>query len=254
MKSLALTLAFIVGGFTTATANELVVSRSQPATPDAALSSFVTSFRAAITAKKPDYRKINAMFAPKVAAFSRSLDPLQPWFKSNAITADYLNEIIDVIVEQGPLQDGVAAPDYRTDALSMMAGMIGDGTNFGKIKEVPGALCAPAAWSYDVKAMKKFAASNDDQVSSLRFFSAPKAMLAKPKVSAKSVGELPAYVPLSFIYEKTTPENWGKFVSADGLTGFLKDDTEQLGFSQMHVCFGKVSGKYKVTGIFGYGL
>jgi hypothetical protein len=254
MKSLALILAFIVGNLTSATANELIVSRSQPATPDAALSAFITSFRAAITAKKPDYKKINAMFAPKVTAFTRSLDPLQPWFKSNSITADYLNEIVDVIVEQGPPQDGVATPDYRTDALSLMAGMIGAGSNLGKIEEVPGSLCAPAAWSYNVKAMKKFAASNNDQVSSLRFFSTPKAMLAKPKVSAKSVGELPAYVPLSFIYEKTTPENWGKFVSANGLTGFLKDDTEQLGFSQMHICFGKVSGKYKVTSIFGYGL
>ena len=254
MKPIILAFAVVIGNFTAASADELMVSRSQPAVPDAALSAFITAFRAAITAKKPDFKRINAMFAPKVAAFSRSLDPLQPWFKSEAITADYLNDIADIIVEQGPAQDGVAPPDYRRDALSLMAGMIGGGSNLGKIKEMPGSLCAPAAWSYDVKAMKKYAASNDDQVSSLRFFAATKVMLTKPKSTAKAAGELPAFVPLSFVYEKTTPENWGKFVAANGLTGYLPDDEGQLGFSQMHICFGKVSGKYKATGIFGYGL
>lgn len=229
-----------------------VVGLSQTVAPDAALTTFVASFRAAITANKPDYKKISLMFAPKLNAFSRSLDPLQPWHKHDAITADYLNEIADIIVEQGPPVDGNAEPDYRPDALAQMAGIMGP--SFGKIKEVPGQICSPAAWSYDLTAMKKFAASNDDQVSSLRFFAEPKVMRSKPKSSAKATGTLPALVPISFVFEKATPENWGKFISANGLTGFLPDDREQLGFSQMHVCFGKVSGKYKVTAIFGYGL
>jgi hypothetical protein len=256
MSKLVLRLVCLLGAFPSiADAAEYpVVGMSQSVSPDPDLKAFVASFHAAITAKKPDYKKINAMFAPRVAAFTRSLDPLQPWGKRDAITKDHLNEVVDVIVEQGPPQDGVAAPDYRPDALAMMANMIGDASHLGKIKEVPGSLCAPAAWSYDVKSMQKFAASNDDQISSLRFFAVTKTMLAKPKASAKSTGELPAYVPLSFIYEKNTPSNWGKFVSANGLTGFLRDDVAQLGFSQMHVCFGKVSGKYRVTGIFGYGL
>lgn len=249
----------IVGSLVLATlpawaAQSVTVGYKRQVTPDAQLTEFVSAFRAAITAKKPDYKKIDAMLAPKMSAFSRSLDPLAPWHKHDAITADYINEIANIIVEQGPPEDGVAAPDYRVDALAQMAHIIGDGSNFGKIKEVPGAICAPADWSYDAKAMKKFAASNDDQVGSLRFFAGTKMMLTKPKTTAKLVGELPAFVPISFIYEKSTPENWGKFISATGLTGYLQDDDAQLGFSQMHVCFGKVSGKYKVTGIFGYGL
>ena len=232
----------------------VTVGHKSQVPPDAQLTEFVTAFRAAITANKPDFKTITAMLAPKINAFSRSLDPLAPWHKHAAITADHLSEIAAIIVEQGPPQDDVAGPDYRVDALAQMARIIGDGSNFGKIKEVPGAICAPAAWSYDVKAAKTFAASNDDQVSSLRFFASAKTMLAKPKASANPIGELPAFVPISFIYEKSTPDNWGKYISANGLTGYLQDDDAQLGFSQMHVCFGKVSGQYKVTGIFGYGL
>lgn len=246
--------ALILAALPAVAAKSVTVGYQSQVTPDAQFMEFVTAFRAAITAKKPDYKKISTMLAPRINAFSRSLDPLAPWHKHDAITADHINEIADIIVEQGPPQDGVAEPDYRVDALAQMARMIGDGSNFGKIKEVPGAICAPAAWSYNVKAMKTFAASNDDQVSSLRFFASSKMMLAKPKASANPVGELPAYVPISFIYEKTTPDTWGKFISANGLTGYLQDDDAQLGFSQMHVCFGKVSGRYKVTGIFGYGL
>ncbi len=254
LRAACISGALVLATLPALSAQSVTVGYKSQVTPDAQLVEFVTAFRAAITAKTPDYKKIDAMLAPKVSAFSRSLDPLTPWHKHDAITADHINEIADIIVEQGPPQDGVAEPDYRVDALAQMARIIGDASNFGKIKELPAALCAPAAWSYDVKAIKKFAASNDDQVSSLRFFSGPKMMLTKPKVTAKPVDELPAFVPISFIYEKTTPDNWGKYISATGLTGYLQDDNAQLGFSQMHVCFGKVSGKYKVTGVFGYGL
>ncbi len=254
MKTGILALALVIGSVGAAAANELTITYGNTVKPDAKLQEFVDAFRGEITANVPDYKKINAMFAPQVKAFSRSLDPTAPWFKMKPIVSDYLDGIIDVIVEQAPLPDDAKQPDYRPDALSMMADILASGP-MGKIKDIPGAVCAPAAWSYDVAAAKKFAESQESEVSGLRFYGTNKTLLSKPKASAGAAGIVPAQVPLIFAYEKDSPEGWGHYQAANGVAGYMKDDAaKELHVSQMHVCFGKVSGKYKVTGIFGYGL
>jgi hypothetical protein len=235
-------------------AQSITVGLKSQVKPDAQLTEFVSLFRAAITAKKPDYKKISAMFAPKVSAFSRSLDPLAPWNQQEAIGADYLKEIANIIVEQGA-PEGTAEPDYRPDALAQMASIIGDGSNFGTIKELPNAICAPAEYKFSAKAITAFAKKYDNDAHSLRFYASASTLMSAAKAGAKSSGDVPAFTPIAVIYDAKVPEGWGHLAAANGISGYLKnDDREQLGFSQMHVCFGKVSGTYKVTGIFGYGL
>ena len=255
MKSGILALALVFGGLGSAGADELVISYGDTVKPDAELKAFVDKFRTAITAKRPDYDKINGMFAPRMKAFSRSLDPLQPWHKMAPITSNHLDEIIDVIVEQAPLPDDAKQPDYRPDALSMMADMLAAGP-MGEVKEIPGSVCAPAAWKFDADAVAAFLKTVDDSANSVRFYKDQTALLAKPKAGSKVIGTLPAFALASPYSKAIEPQGWTKLTSASGLSGYVRDDDSQeaLYLSQMHICFGKVSGKYKVTGIFGYGL
>ena len=236
-------------------ADDISISRRGVVEPDAELKAFVGQFEAAITAKKPDYKKIGKMFAPKVTTFQRSLDPLQPWNKTEPLTGDYLDGIIDIIVEQAPLPDDQPQPDYRPDALAMMAMML-DAGPLGEVKELPGAVCAPAQWSYDAAKVKAFAKKSDTGVSGMRFYKEDTPLFAKPKKGAKQAAMLPAYTLVAWDSPMDEPDNWMRVVSASGLEGHIADTDSNEGtyLSQMHVCFGKVSGKYKITGIFGYGL
>jgi hypothetical protein len=255
MKSGILALSLVLGGVGAAGADELVINYGNTVKPDAALKAFVGQFQAAIAAKKPDYKKINGMFAPKVKAFSRSLDPLQPWNKSDTLTSKYIDGIIDIIVEQAPLADNAPQPDYRLDALAMMAHMLASGT-LGSMKEIPGSVCAPAEWSYDTAKVAAFLKAADDSANSVRFYPDETPLFAKPKKAAKQIGAVPANSLVSPNSPVIEPDGWMKLTSAGGLSGYAHDDdTRTVHYlSQMHVCFGKVSGKYKVTGIFGYGL
>ena len=240
---------------TSANAGDITVSFGNTVKPDSQLAAFVESFRAAITAKKPDYAAINGMFAANMQAYSRSLDPSQPWRKMKPITANHLDEIIDVIVEQAPLPDDAKQPDYRPEALSMMAAMLNAGP-LGKLKELSGSICAPAARAYDVKAAKAFAKQQEASIGSLRFYRHPVALFAKADEASASAGDLPANVLANFSSKVMEPEGWAQLTTSGGITGFARETSynEPQYLSQMHVCFGKVSGQYKVTGIFGYGL
>ena len=255
MKSVFLPVILLAGAATSANAKDIAVSFGDTVKPDTELAAFVDGFQSAIMAKKPDYDAISSLFAPSMHAFSRSLDPSVPWNKMKPITANHIDEIIDVIVEQAPLPDDAKQPDYRPEALSMMASMLKAGP-LGKLKELPGSICAPAARAYDVKAAKSFAKQQGSSVGSLRFYRHPVALFAKADEASASAGDLPANVLANFSSKVMEPEGWAQLTTSGGITGFARETpyNEPQYLSQMHVCFGKVSGQYKVTGIFGYGL
>lgn len=236
-----------------ATAAELHVSHAGVVEPDAELRATVTELSAlAVKGREKDILKVETFFAPNVQSFVRSLDPFQPWKRVDDISGKYLTGVADIMVEQGELAAGMKVPDYQLEAMKMIATLIADGTPFGTLDDVPGAVCAPAAYKVDRKAALAFARKFELDAHSLRFYGGDVVLAEKPK--AKKGRVVPAGSLIMFDYHPDLPEGWGYYETAGGVKGYMADREDALGLSQNHVCFTKVKGKYRISAIFGYGL
>ena len=233
----------------------LTVGFRDPVKPDAELQAFVTDLkRLHVAPKMLDYKAIDAMFAPRVKAFTRGLDPFQAWHKLDDITSNYLAGAADIMVEQGELPEGAKRPDYRLDALKLIIEQVAKGDPFGTQKEAPGAVCAPAEYKVNRKAASKFAKKYELDAYSLRFYSQPVALYEKQTMKGELLGMIPPYTLMMFDYDPKAREPWALYESSSGIKGYLYDDQPALGLAQHHVCFGKVGGRYRITALFGYGL
>lgn len=236
-----------------AAAGELTVSRADAIQPDADLLKTMVEIRTlAAKGSKKNLRKIEALFAPEVKAFTRGLDPFQPWNPVDDLTGNYLHGVANVMVEQGEIEAGMPVPDYRLEAMKQVAALVGEGATFGALPEAPGAICAPAAYKVDRKAALAFAKHFELDAYSLRFFAEDVLLADKPRGKRGEI--VPANTLMMFDYDPGTPEGWGLYETAGGAKGYLKDRDDTLGLAQHHVCFAKVKGKYRITAIFGYGL
>jgi hypothetical protein len=234
--------------------NELIVGFEDVVKPDANLQAFVGHVRSLnVSSRNLDYRAIDALFAPRVKTFRKSLDPFQPWSKSAVIRSDYLKGAADIMVEQGELEEGAPVPDYRPDAMKMIVEQLSRGEPFGTIKEMPGAVCTPAVYTVDRKAALAFAGKYRLDAYSLRFYSTGAMLLARPRSPAVTA-HVPPYALMMFDHDPTAPEGWGRYETSDGIKGYMPDRDDTLGLAQHHVCFGKIKGKYRITALFGYGL
>jgi hypothetical protein len=157
------------------------------------------------------------------------------------------------MVEQGDLEEGVPTPDYRPDAMKVIVGQIGSGEPFGTLKEVPGAVCAPAEYAVDRKAALAFAKKFELDAYSLRFYAKGIALVPRP-LSAAVRARIPPYTLMMFDYDPTVPGRWGRYETSDGTSGYMEDRDDTLNLAQHHVCFAKVRGRYKIVALFGYGL
>lgn len=234
-------------------AADLTVTDADVMTPDAELQATVAAFRAVTaTGKKSNIRKAEAFFAPKVKTFQRSLDPFQPWNPTDALTGKYLQGVADVMVEQGEMAAGMPVPDYRLVAMEQMAAML-KGSTFGSLPEVPGAVCAPAAYKVDRKAALAFAKRFELNAYSLQFFG--KDIVLDKRPGSAAAGRLvSARTLMMFDYHPDMPEGWSFYETAGGIKGYMKNGPEARGLSQNHICFSKVKGKYRISAVFGYGL
>lgn len=255
MKCTLTLLAAVCAASLTSTAGaaELRVTRSNEVTPDKELLEVVQQLRT-LSAKgdKKNIRKVEAFFAPEVKTFTRSLDPFQPWHPLEGLHGKYLEGVANVMVEQGEPIGVESKHDYRIDAMQYLANyVLSDGT-FGSLPEVPGAICTPAAYQVDRKAALAFARKFELDAHSLRFYRDDIVLLKKAEGKKGKV--VPAYTMIMFDYDPNAPKDWGYFESAGGIKGYMKDRDDTLGLSQNHVCFTKVKGKYRISGLFGYGL
>jgi len=252
IAGLALLLAVVLLA-PAANAGELLVSYTGVTAPDAALQATVEQLRqVAGQAEAQDIGKVEGFFARTVKTFRRSLDPFQPWTRGESLTGHYLSGVADVMVEQGDVEPGKPIPDYRLAAAKMLAGLLPEDAVFGKLAEVPGAVCAPAAYKVNRKAALAFARRFELDGYSLRFFSHEVVLTDLPRTDTGRT--VPANTLMMFDYDPKTPENWGRYETAGGVRGYMADRDDTLGLSQSHVCFAKVRGSYRIVAVFGYGL
>lgn len=237
-----------------ASAAELTVSHADVVKADKDLLKTVTALRAlAAKGNKKNIGKVEAFFAPDVKVFWRSLDPFQPWtVAQEGVDGNFLDAMAGVMIEQGEYQEGQPAPDYRIDAMRKLAELIPEDGTFGTLKEAPGAVCAPAAYKVDRKAALAFAKKFELDAYSLRFFAEDVLFADKPGSGKGTM--VPANTLVMFDYDPKAPDGWGRYETAGGVKGYMKDRDDTLVLSQQHVCFAKVKGKYLISAIFGYGL
>ena len=234
-------------------AAELEVSRADAVRPDPELAATVSEL-GSLAAKGggKNIAKVEAFFAPKVKVFTRSLDPFQPWNPVEGLTGNYLSGVADVMVEQGEIEAGLPVPDYRLEAMKRIASLIGDGATFGTLPEMPGAVCAPAAYKVDRKAALAFARKFELDAYSLRFH--PDDVFLADRPRGKRGTLVPPNTLMMFDHDPRAPEGWGLYETAGGVKGYMEDRDDTLGLAQNHVCFAKVKGRYRITAVFGYGL
>jgi len=234
-------------------AAELTVSYADVVEPENEVKALMDRLRLAImSAEVRDYSRFDAFFAPRIEVFHRGLDPLQPWNPGDPITQAPLTALADILVEQEPLGEGQPKPDYREDVLRTFLRIIWARTPIGSLREVPGAVCAPAAYDYDRKAALAFAGKFGLDLYSLRFF--PRNTFLSSRPGSVEGGRVPAYTLMIFDYDPKAPAGWGRYQTAGGLRGYMEDRDDTLGLSQDHLCFAKVDGEYRITAVFGYGF
>ena len=218
--------------------------------PDAELQAFVARL---MRLEPKDGKAVDVLFAKRVRTFRRSFDPFQPWNRTADIGSDYLKGAADLMVEQSELEEDKPAQDYRPDALKQIIQQVSSGRPYGVLKEVPGAVCAPAEYEVDRKAALAFAKKFELDAYSLRFFEEQKFLYARPNLKSELVAMVPAYTLMVFDYDPKARDSWALYQSSGGKKGYLMQDTSVLGLAQHHVCFGKVKGEYRIVALFGYG-
>jgi hypothetical protein len=208
--------------------------------------------RVAAAGSERDIAKVEAYFAVGTKTFSRGLDPFEPWRPGPKLTSNYLEGVANVMVEQGEFAAGLPVPDYRLTAMTLIASLISDDATFGALPEFPGATCAPAVYKVDRKEVRAFARRFDLDAHSLYFF--PDEIFLAKAPGGKRGERVPANTLMISNYDPGTPDGWTRAETAGGVKGYFKDRENSLGLSQSHVCFAKVKGRYRITGILGYGL
>jgi hypothetical protein len=250
---LALAIAcFSLSSF--AQAQGLAVRFRNTVEADSALKAFVGRLVSLGSAKAIDDKAVAALFAPRVKAFTRGLDPFKPWISIEDISGNYLGGAANIMVEQGEIPEGGALPDYRPEALKIIVEQVTRGDPFGTLNELPGAICAPAAYKVDRKAALRFAGKYRLDAYSLRFFAQPMGLYQQQNIKGELLGMVPPYTLMMFDYDPVAKEPWALYEASTGIKGYLREEPPALGLAQHHVCFGKFKGKYRIVGLFGYGL
>lgn len=234
-------------------ADAIRVTQADVAAPDPELRKVLAELRSlAAAGSAKNIPKVEAYFASGTKTFTRGLDPFEPWRQGPKLTGDYLSGMADAMVEQGEFVEGRPAPDYRLGAMELLASLVSDDAVFGAMPEVPGALCSPAAYKVDRKAVRAFAKRFKLDAHSLFFFAEDVVLVKTP--GEKRGERIPANTLMISDNELDMPEGWTRAETSSGARGYLRLRDDTPGLSQDHVCFAKVKGKYRITAIFGYGL
>lgn len=232
---------------------KLVVGFKNVAEPDAALEAFIGDLRRAImSAKVRDYTVFDAFFAPEILVFHRGLDPLQPWNAAEPITHSPLTRLADALVERKPPVEGKPRTNDREGALLAILQIIRTRIPRGTMKDVPGAVCAPAEYDFDHQAALAFAGKFERDLRDLRFFDTILYLLTAP--GSRKGNFIPSNTLVIPDHDPLAPPGWQRYKTAEGLSGYVQERLHPHALAQHHLCFSKVNGEYRITAVFGHGL
>ena len=232
-------------------------------TPEPALAEFVaqlhglaqsTAAARSPKAREAGYLAIDALIAPDLKGFSRTLDPLAKWGVVKPEGKDGLDKMASYMIEQDELPDGARQPDYREKLVKELVDRTAPDVSFGRLADLPGALCTPARLGFDSKKVAAFAKAHDTDAYSLRVAPAGLGLRAAARKTEASGPALPTGTILALDLDAPLIDGWARVVTSDGVAGWAADTAVADGLSQMHICFAKHSGGYQLVGFFAFGL
>jgi hypothetical protein len=125
---------------------------------------------------------------------------------------------------------------------------------WGTLPDVPGMVCAGAAYDVDPEAVAKFSRRHGVRIDELVFYKETVPLYAGKTDQSEFVGNLPPYTLTAVGKDNVATEDWHPLTASTGIKGYAGDPLEPVTLVQKHVCFTKVDGKYRIGALFGYGF
>lgn len=254
-KQTILAAAMAALSFPALAADGIVVGYKDVVEPEPQLVAFTQEIvQAWISIKRVDPSRRDKFFAPTVKTFMKNETPLQPFEPRDDITSDYLrNAVFTFRVKKGSIPDE-DIDKYTLGAMSDIGRQIRRNPVWGTLPEVPGMVCAAAAFDVDIQAVAKFSRMHGVRIDKLVFYKEPVALYAGKTHKSEFVGNVPPYALIAVGKDDVATEDWHPLIASTGIKGYVGDPVEPVSLVQKHVCFTKVDSEYRIGALFGYGL
>jgi len=254
-KQAILAAAMAAFSFPALAADGIVVGYKDVVEPDPALVAFAQEIvQAWISIKRVDPSRRDKFFAPTVKTFMKNETPLQPFGPRDDITSDYLRHAVFTFrVKKGSIPDQ-DVDDYTSGAMSDIGRQIHRKPVWGTLPEVPGMVCAGAAYDVDPQAVAKFSRMHGVRIDKLVFYKETASFYEGQTHKSEFVGHVPPYTLIAVAKDDVATEGWHPLIASTGIKGYMGDPVEPQTLVQKHVCFTKVDGEYRIGALFGYGF
>lgn len=236
-------------------ADGIVVGYKDVVEPEPELEAFAQEIvQAWISIKRVDPSRRDKFFAPIVKTFMKNGTPLQPFEPREDITSDYLRNAVFTFRAKKESIPDEDIDKYTLGTMSDIGRQIRWNPVWGTLPEVPGMVCAGAAFDVDAQAVAKFARIYGAGLDKLVFYKEPLALHAGKSQKSEFVGNVPPYTLIAVGKGDVASEDWHPLIASTGIKGYMGDPVEPVTLMQKHVCFTKVDGEYRIGALFGYGF
>lgn len=255
VKRTILAVAMAAFSLPTLAADGISVGYKNVVEPDPALADFAQEIvRAWISIKRVDPSRRDRFFAPVVKTFIKNETPLQPFEPRDDITSDYLRNAVFIFrAKKGSILDE-DIDDYTLGTMSDIGRQVFRKPVWGTLPEVPGMVCAAAAYDVHPKAVAKFSRMHGVRIDKLVFYKETISLYAGKTHKSEFIGYVPAYTLIAIANDDVATEDWHPLIASTGINGYMGDPIPLETLVQKHVCFARVDGEYRISALFGYGL
>lgn len=224
--------------------------------PDPELVEFTHEIRRSwMSAKLFDPSTRDTFFAPDVKTFIKTETPFQPFEPRDDITSDYLVNAVPIMRarkgEEVPKKDRWR---LAHGALAEIGRQVTHNPVWGTLPEVPGMICAGAAFDVDQRAVAKFSRMHGVRIDELVLSKQAIPIYASKTMKSDFLGDVPPLTLIVIGKDDVAKEDWHPIIASNGIKGYMGNTVVLEKLAQKHVCFTKVYGEYRISALFGYGL
>lgn len=237
-------------------AETITVGYANVVKPDAELVEFTQEIRRSwMSAKLFDPSTRDIFFAPVVKTFMKTETPFQPFEPRGDITSDYLANAVPIMRTRN--EESVPKKDrwrLAHGALAEIGRQVSHNPVWGTLPEVPGMICAGAAFDLDQRAVAKFSRMHGVRIDALVLSKQAIPLYAGKSSESAFLGDVPPLTLMVVGKDDVAKEEWHPMISSTGIKGYARNTMLLEKLAQKHVCFTKLDGEYRISALFGYGL
>ena len=233
----------------------IIVGYKNVVTPEPDLVDFTGEIRRSwISAKRFDPSARDRFFAPTVKTFMKNETPFQSFEPRDDITSDYLmNAVVILRARKGSIPDKDRWRDAQ-GALSEIGRQVVRDPVWGTLPEVPGMICAGAAFDVDQGMVAKFARMQGVRIDALVLSKQAIPLYAGKTQKSEFLGNVPPLTLMVLGKDDVAKEDWHPIIASTGVKGYADNTMLLEKLAQKHVCFTRVNGEYRISALFGYGF